>query len=319
MTSLLKYVPVSNPGYRPGTQIQRREIRFVLTHGGLGDFICMLPALQYINKQPHVDGRAACPQFFVPLIKNILPDWKVETLDEFRAHPGGILTKFSKTPDATAVGFHLVDLGFIHFCYMGKPPDGFQYYPELDLRGVINPLAGKRYAVMTPGATAKSRTMPVHVFNAIKDYLVSKGITPVFLGKTKIQGEYGAKLLDYDYEGGINLIDKTEILETAAVLRDAVLVVGLDNGLLHLAACTDVPIVFGYNIASPRLRRPRRRSGVIYDVVPPESLKCRFCQEAIRFIDHRFKECPPMYGDYKCLEEMTAESYIKGIEYITIK
>jgi len=157
---------------------------------------------------------------------------------------------------------------------------------------------------MTPGATYENRAMLASTFNGIKDYLISRGITPVFLGNDKVGTRKVSFEAGYDYRGGIDLRGKTTLLEAAKVMSKSEVVVGLDNGLLHLAATTEAPIVFGYNIASPEHRRPRRRVGKIIDVSPdPEKLSCTFCQSRMRMMfNHDFRRC--VYGDNACVKEL---------------
>ena len=96
--------------------------------------------------------------------------------------------------------------------------------------------------------------------------------------------------------------DKTEIFQAAALIHKAKMIIGHDNGLLHLAGCTDTPIVFGYNIASPEHREPRRKVGKVFNVVvTPEELVCSFCQSRTNFvIGYNFQQC--FYGDLKCID-----------------
>lgn len=301
--------------FRRGTAFKPHRFRFVVGDGGLGDSVCLLSAIEWVHKTQHqVIVEIVCHDFFKPIAQNIFPDVRIQNFEEVDKNEK-VLTRFSTNDTINATGFHLVDLGFAAYCNLDCPPLGWGFYPQLDLTGV-NVDKGlfnlSNYAIMTPGATMDTRTMPVKVFNGIKDYIISQGITPVFLGKTVINDQLKIKFQDYDLSGGLNLIDKTTLLESAKIISGSRYIVGLDNGLLHLAAMTEAPIVFGYNITTIQHRQPRRKFGRIADVVPPKSLECAGCQSKIRFLPHNFKNC--LYKDFKCLELMDADLYISGIE-----
>jgi ADP-heptose:LPS heptosyltransferase len=91
---------------------------------------------------------------------------------------------------------------------------------------------------------------------------------------------------------------------------------GLDNGLLHLAACGPAPVVFGLTTADPRHRTPPRSEGERTIVLtPPESLTCRFCQSRMRFlVGHNFDRC--IYEDYACTKTLTGELYLRALDVV---
>lgn len=299
-------IELSQRYFRPSTFAERMEIDFLFANGGLGDFICWLPAILWIAKEcPQVRGTLVVPDFFREIADNVLgslPHWRVKKKSDYR---GSETFKASVSPTVNAAGAHLVDIGFQYFCNLSTAPDGYSVYPNLDLTR-ITPLAlPEPYAVVTPAATSSLRAMPAKAFNGICEHLRSRGVTPVFLGKAEVTAGYNSSVQpDYRFQGGVDLRDKTSILEAAKIIEGAKLVVGLDNGLLHLAGCTSTPIIFGYNVASPEHRRPRRMAGEIYELFPNETdLPCVFCQSRMRFLPgHDFSRC--LYRDLACLKEL---------------
>lgn len=294
--------------FRPNSKARDKVVNFILHSGGIGDYLCAIPALEYVAEyQPNVYGEVFVVDAMVEIVAHILkkyPRWTVfgreATIPAEKANQPGFMP-FLRPVNAT--GCHLLDLGFIYYANLHPPHEDFNRYPILDLSEIQTETPAVRYAVMTPGATTLNRTMKSKAFNGIKDHLVKLGIVPVFLGKKTITDiraiNYEA---DYDYSGGLDLREQTTLFQAAGIMSKAELVVGLDNGLLHLAACTDVPILFGYNIASPEHRRPRRASGNIWEIYPdPKELPCTFCQSRMRFLfDHDFANC--VYRDNKCLD-----------------
>ena len=299
---------VLNPLYfRPSTHSSPKHVNFVLHSGGIGDYTAYLSSLLWIAKaHPQVHGTIHSPTHFIEipqfLFKNF-PNWKI--VPRGVSPPTDNPTFEPHFIPANCLGTHPLDLGFIYFAGQNPPPDDFNFYPTLDFAESERPLPSQ-YAVLIPGGTHPNRTLPPKAFNGIKEYLLSLNLIPVFLGKTDTTPAHRINYPDgYDYTNAVNLIDKTTLLEAAKIMAFARVVIGLDNGLLHLAATTDVPVVFGYTIAAPKHRNPRRKQGITYNIHPdPQTLPCTFCQSNMRFINsHDFAHC--VYHDLKCIDELS--------------
>ena len=68
---------------------------------------------------------------------------------------------------------------------------------------------------------------------------MQKNILPVFLGKSHLDLNE-----DYDLSEGVDFIGRTLLFDALRIIDCAEMVIGIDNGLLHLAACTKTPIVW---------------------------------------------------------------------------
>lgn len=184
----------------------------------------------------------------------------------------------------------------------------------------------EKYVVLQGAYTEIVKTMPASTFNGIKDYLLSKGLGVVCLGKTHNHTGYGdiaatAKVdVNYDFSNTINLIDKTSISESAKIIEGSKLFIGMDGGLAHLAGFTDVPIIAGYTFASHQHLMPIRNNILgwnVYPIIPPETLDCRFCQtKGILYYNHDFRDCLRGEEDYSCMKSMTVEKFIRKIEQV---
>lgn len=315
-------IPLNPNTFRPKSTIDSRtNANFVITNGGIGDFLAWLPALLFLRSvNPQLIGHVFSPSYFKPLVDNFIenrlkeislsqnsPNWQSYTMDEFRNNPLHRKARPTFAPHdqpINGMGAHLLDLGFIYFAALTPPPPEFNFYPTFDLTTVFTTLFPENtpFAIITPGATYPNRQMPSSTFNEINLHLIKNGITPVALGAPSVGTRTVHFNPDYDFSNVIDLRGKTTLLQALKIMENAKLVIGLDNGLLHLAACTTTPIIFGYNIASPEHRRPRRKKGTILDIHPdPKVLTCTFCQSKMRFMfNHDFKDC--LYKDNKCLE-----------------
>jgi ADP-heptose:LPS heptosyltransferase len=137
---------------------------------------------------------------------------------------------------------------------------------------------------------------------------------PVFLGKSEMTRRDLKS--DYDYSRGYNLIDKTSLMEAAKIMKEAQVVLGIDNGLLHLASMTDATILYGFTMVGPEHRRISRPFGDTYELYGnKETLPCLFCQEKVRFfLGHNFKDCIYKEHTPACVRALNIESWVSTIE-----
>ena len=325
-------VEVGPPHFRPGTKLPIVKYNFVFSGAGMGDWICYMPAMVWIAKNlPWIKGRIFAAEFFCEFAKNVMRDfhdWKInptEKINElaeprtvFRGPGISINGKSAGGQLLNGTGAHLVDVGFAYFVNKSPPPEGADVFPELDFefgnwRNVspnetkiqnIPPLTTNTYAVFTTGGVTPVRTVPGEYWNPIIDHVISIGLTPVFIGKSNIAGCVNVTFPDgCNYDKGIDLRNKTTMMEAAYLMDRAACVLGLDNGLIHLAACTNAKIIAAYNIVDPKERRPNRRPGPswIELSLSKEELACANCQSEMRSLPaHTFKHC--LYGDKKCID-----------------
>ncbi len=126
-----------------------------------------------------------------------------------------------------------------------------------------------------------------------------------------------------DYTKGINLIDKTSLFEAHSIMANSAAVLGLDNGLLHLACMSSTAkLVYGFTTVEPRHRLPYRNDIQGYNclVVMPtkEELSCIGCQSNMNFANttHCFTTC--FYKDNACLSLMTSDKWISKLQELGI-
>lgn len=317
-------------GFRENSEIKPVTAYFVMHNGGLGDYINMISAILYIaDRYHHVKGRVIVNPPFLAVAKYLLdkyPQWYcIDARDKNLKLEDDCLVINPKPREQAinATGAHLMDLGWKYYLNIETCPEPFidQYnvLPRIKYEGPWKWKEldrSKPYAVFTPGATTKARTMPAKPFNELVEYTLSLGITPVFLGKKDFaEGRDMVKCADYtanfnksyDLTKGVDLREKTTLLEAIQIMGGAKFVLGLDNGLLHFAGTTEVPVIFGHNIADLKERTIRRPNPnrTFNIAVPREALACIGCQSNMRFIvGHRFNRCA--YDDLKCLEYLFA-------------
>lgn len=325
--------------FRPQTKHGVQRINFFLSQGGLGDYICHMPAFEYLAEmQKAVAGRIFVERPFYDVAKYIMRKYETWEVHNWDKPPTDIMKAGEPILDPAnynkyinACGSHLLDLGFIYYANQSPPPPQFNRMPSL--MGVEANFSKwpellknfDNYAVITPCATTDARTIPEQHFNTLVNYTLEKGVIPVFLGKRDFaslgkKSDYYAKTKEgYDLSNGIDLREQTELLETIAIMKHAKFVMGLDNGLLHFAGCTETPVIFGHSITDIHHRNIRRPKGETINIaLSKEVLPCAGCQSNMRFIyGHKFKRC--VYNDYKCLDMLfvnKAQEWRRAIDHI---
>lgn len=308
-------------------------MNILFNDAGMGDAIARISTIKYIVNTYGLHVNCFIFDYFVPVLKHWL---KSEGLDsktsvykwsEAKQHYNElIVTKSFQHFELKNLSMHMTDHAFIVTCN-SIPSNKHLNYPKLDYKDIdisMFNLTPKRYVVVTTAFTAPVREfLPDHVNNITK-WVKSKGYEVVFLGQKAthtgtahvIEGKLSE---DIDFTQGIDLIDKTILLQAGKILSEAKLVVGLDNGLIHLAACSDVPIVCGFTTVKPEHREPIRnneRGWDFFPVVPPETLECRFCQSNMVFEQHDFRYCIKDKNVIQCTKQLSADLYIKEMEKI---
>lgn len=318
--------------YRDNTFINREHINFLFDDGGLGDLVARLPAIRYIKDHyPHCIPHLWLPDYGVDFAKNLLPDVIIKPFSkgdkEYNQAYSGKKTS-SKTH--TNMRTHLVDNAF-HVIVDKDVSIEYKNYLQLNLNkiDVSSFNLPERYVVITTGHTVEVREIKAYVINDLSNYVIQKGYIPVFLGSKKAStgvttvtgtsGITGHFNQEVDYSKGLDLIDKTSLLEAGKIIAGAKAIVGLDNGLLHVAGCTQTPIVGAYTTVESIYRLPYRNNKLgdnCFVVEPDESLKCKFCQSNWEFVyDHDFRKC--WYVEQKKDKEIQCTKQITAMKFIT--
>lgn len=324
-------VETKSPPFRKDTKLPSFRIGFYFAGAGMGDYICYMPAIKWVAKNcPWIKGTIYCRSYFTEIASNMMldfKDWKVLPIEDINltAHecdalygPGIESGSGRNRQLVNGTGAHLVDVGFMYFANMAPPPADATTYPQLNfayymgktLEQFDSRLEHNKYVVITPGGVSENRTVPGHYWNPILDYILHLGLVPVFLGKSQITERVVAKFPDgCKYELGLDLRDKTSPMEAAWIMKHALCVLGLDNGLIHVAACTDATIIAGFGSVHPDQRRPKRPTYPDYNTkkrwheitLTSQELECIHCQTNMKcMIAHNFKKC--LYGDNKCID-----------------
>lgn len=303
-------------------------VNVLIADGGVGDMVCTIPAIRSIkNDCPWINPLIWVPDYLVSFFQHFTDGLIVRSYTDaktkYNDNLPGITTKWvgQHSPMRT----HPVDYAFHQLLDTSELNIQKREYPKVnsDLVDLSKFNLPEKYAVVASTSVEKVKTFQPEVLNDISDYLISKGITPVYVGKREVISgvkniKINSKAATIDYSKGLDLLDKTSLLELAAIIDKAVVFIGMDGGPVHIAGFTNTPIVAGYTFASPDHLMPIRHGTLgwkVYPVVPDESLKCRFCQTNWKLLyDHDFRNC--FYDDFLCTKQMTSDKFIKQIENV---
>lgn len=321
--------------FREGHSPKKEIVNIVFNHNGAGDMIASMTAIKYLRDYyPHVQINLIVPDFFYDLACNLVPNIEIHKFSE-----GTKVAYFDKSIIKTSecrydtLKSHLVDNAFASICNKQITDNSLKNYCKLNLDNINIEKFNlpKKYVVITTGFTAEVRELLPHTTNELAQYIIKKGYVPVFLGKknaslglegrTNLKGNFKNEI---DYSVGIDLIDNTSLPEAGKIINGAKSIVGLDNGLLHLAATTSCPIVYGFTSVAPETRLPYRCNILgynCYPVTPDESLACRYCQTNWDyFYSHNFTKCwykeNGQDTEIKCVKNLNSLKFIEQLEKI---
>jgi ADP-heptose:LPS heptosyltransferase len=105
-----------------------------------------------------------------------------------------------------------------------------------------------------PGGSAHrpAKRWPAAQFGALANALVARGITPVMIGQGAERAL--AEIVKMAAPAAIDLTDKTDFFEIAALGRSAALAVGNDTGPMHLLAAAGAPSLVLFSAESDPAR-----------------------------------------------------------------
>lgn len=312
-------------GFKP----KHKEVNFILMDGGVGDHVASLTAVNYItNKYDFIKPLVWTPDFLADFSRHLLPSRALvrDFSSMQRYYNPELPTKTTKWDGIVSpMKTSCLEYAFMKLCDEKPSISDMNYLQikpnKIDISKFDTPQ--QRYVVITTGYTASVREFPAKEVNKLVNWCLNNHLGVVFLGSTStktgtahtIKGNFDTTI---DYTKGLNLIDKTTLLEAARIMHDSVAVMGVDNGLLHVAGTTDTWIIGGFTTVNSEARMPVRSNILGYKylpVVPDENLVCRFCQVKTNFIyDHNYMTC--LYKDNLCTAHMTADKFIAHLQTI---
>jgi lipopolysaccharide heptosyltransferase II len=147
---------------------------------------------------------------------------------------------------------------------------------EQRTESLLGEFSGKSFVTLFPGGSIPIRRWGVERFKLLSGILNAKGIPVVVVGG-KEDVVAGDNILAVKYGLNLNLTGKTSIIETAAVINKATLLVSGDSGILHIGVGLGKPTVslFGPGIA--KKWAPRGENHIVIN----KNLPCSPCTKSV--------------------------------------
>lgn len=311
---------------RDGKYPKSTYLNVLVADGGMGDHLCYLVVVDYLVKNiPWIKPLVWVPDYLYDFAKNVLPEGTrvfnfTTAAKKYKPEIGGISTQWNNRHSPMRI--HPIDYGAHIMLDIELELKDKNYLKfdasKIDVSSFNLP---EKYVCISVGMTTYTKALPTDVTNQIVDYVISKGYTPVFLGKESSDvggntGKIQAIMAPIDYSKGVDLRNKTSLCESAAILDRSSGVIGMEGGLIHLAGFTQIPIIASYTIVSPEQMMPIRngqKGWNVYAVVPEESLSCRFCQTKTPLLfEANYGKC--YFDDYKCIKQLTFDKWKDQID-----
>lgn len=300
------------------------HLNIISNWGGLGDSLARIPAIKWgLEEFEHVSMTVHWQDYFFELAKYLYQ------------HPRLTHKKISETPwmlqepvidfdhnRVTSLALHLTQQAFLILYDRVATPEMMRYdrATTVDLSS-FPALLDSNMVVFTVASTVPVREWPPYEINDLAERCKAKGLTPVLLGSTqKMQtGEY--ETIQGRIDDGIDrslfldLTNRTTLIEALGVMQRSRAVIGVDNGLLHLAHYCDVPVVAGFTSVESKHRLPHREQGETRAI--EAKVPCYGCQSKWGFVNHDFRYCPLKHT--ACTLTMTADRFEKELDQVLKK
>ena len=229
-----------------------------------------------------------------PVVRLVPEDARYPWLARKLGRPMRALSYSTYDPERdadTAVREHII----VEMCRRAGLTGRIQLRPHLALSATEQKTASRWagcVAVQTSSLTAAvpmlNKQWPADRMQAVTDHLARRGLQVVQIGSAG----------DPALTGVTDLRGRTALRETAAVLAQARLLVGLAGFLMHLARAVECPAVIVYGC-----REPPELTGYICNVNLANRPACAPCWQRSR--------CD--FG-HRCMDALTAEEVIAGVE-----
>ena len=181
---------------------------------------------------------------------------------------------------------HTIDKQAEQLLMAGIHPTPLPALPSINVE-LPQSLTGRPFVLLLPGASPRhpAKRWPASRYGLLAKALLDSGYTPVVIGS---DGEQAlAAAIREICPQAVDLVGRTDLLSVAGLAGRAVLTIGNDTGVTHLAAAAGCPIVVLFSAASdPAWCAPRGLVVRVLAVRDLENLEVdRVLAEAVAIID----------------------------------
>lgn len=285
----------------------------------LGDVIAAAPVIKYAINTFHknTDYKVLVRPYYYDIFKPFVPEDKLADQSQPFSYSVPWQIRYLNTPRSTnarttSMHMHLSTFASIQLLNRLMPEKDLNYLPmtKVDIDHFNIDFSKAVLIIVT--YRDEVRKISFQTVSEIAEWVKSRGLLPVYIGRvdsSEMWKDSPFRLAFDNLPDGIDLLNKTSILEMASIMAKSRCVVGLDSGPIHVAGTTSVPIVCGFTNVAPEHRYPIRDRGIFIPVVP--DLPCSHCQSRWCLNYHDFGYCYFKHAD--CIKQMTADKFIKAL------
>ncbi|MBK5275004.1 MAG: lipopolysaccharide heptosyltransferase II [Desulfuromonadales bacterium] len=164
----------------------------------------------------------------------------------------------------------------------------------------------EKLIALHPFSSITERGWHLDNFAALATRLAAAGYRPLVLGAPNDRGLFDTSAVRFGSKS-VDLVGKSSLRVTMALLKRCVLFVGNDSGVMHLAAAAGIPLVALFGPQSPVKFGPwNERATVMYS-----RFSCSPCRQKF------FTECQPTQnGKPACIESITLAGVAAACEQL---
>lgn len=258
-------------------QRSRRDIRTLVVHtGGIGDFLLFCPSLKRLAEEGPValaglyrDRLNLAVVSGIAVSAHLLDDFDFASVfSEPSVRFASFVARFDRAIVWMADDDGCVRTAFLEAgvrdvrTFAGLPPTttwekhASAYYAEClgldDLPPLLLPIVADEPAhdvIVHPGSGGTNKNWPMDRFAAVAAELTHQG--------RRVEWVRGPAEEDTDYPPGAAILDTSSVIALARHLSNALVYVGNDSGVTHLAAACGCTTVAIFGTTGPRVWAPR--------------------------------------------------------------
>jgi len=291
----------------------------------LGDVLAAIPVVKYAIDTYHkeCDYRVIASKHFRDLF-SFVPDSKFLVMEDDT-------WRFDKTYSVRRLND--VEKKGGNLCRLTPAKMTLSHYASIGLCGEILPEAKYYYLPVRPVDVSKfgvdfsqsvvlivsyrdvNRSIPAEELLKIAEYVYCRGYIPVYVGRTE-DGAWRERAPVSPFTPppyGVDLRNRTSLLELASIMNKAVAVCGVDSGPVHLAGTTSTNLIAGYTNVDWKFRIPKRAFGRTV-VIEPDPMDCRYCSSKWLKDFYNFLNC--YHGHNNCVKTLRADKYIRALRSV---
>ncbi len=157
------------------------------------------------------------------------------------------------------------------------------------------------YAVICPFTTRPQKHWLASRWSELAQQIMAqRGVPVIMLGGP---GDVAAAAdIQAENDKIVNLVGKSSLTQTAAIIKQSALLIGVDTGLTHMGIAFNVPTLALFGSTCPYTDTTHENARVLY-----HKMECSPCRRN-----------PSCEGDFSCMKKITVDEIMRNIREVTL-